>query len=70
MPFDLRATLKRLGLSQAKLAKRLGVHVNTVSGWMRGETPAYAIAWLDLMDEYRDYRKRVQAAFRSLGDAK
>lgn len=39
--------LKVLGWSKAELARRLGVHANTVLGW-KGEAPDYALAYLRL----------------------
>ena len=45
----------RLGLSQGKLAKRLNMHITTISKYERGVDPipitvAYAILWLDSQD--------------------
>jgi len=37
-PSALREVRENLGLSQAQIAKRLNLPVNTVSGWERGET--------------------------------
>lgn len=47
---DLAAPLMALSWTQAELARRLGVHVNTVSGWATGRTPMplYAQAYLKL----------------------
>jgi DNA-binding transcriptional regulator YiaG len=36
---ELKSLRKRLGVSQAKLAKGLGVTENTVARWERGEVP-------------------------------
>lgn len=38
--FDLGGALDALGWSQAELARRVDVHVNTVSGWATGRTEA------------------------------
>jgi Helix-turn-helix len=49
-PFDLASALEELGWSQAELARRLGLHVNTVSAWAtkRTEIPGPVRAYLDL----------------------
>lgn len=48
--FDLDAALSALGWSQAELARRVEVHVNTVSGWSTGRTqmPGPAKAYMTL----------------------
>ena len=38
-PTALRATRRRLGLSQRALAEALGVHWNTIARWERGQMP-------------------------------
>lgn len=43
----LHGALKRLDWSQADLSRRLGVHVNTVSGWATGK-----LAVPDYVEEY------------------
>lgn len=47
---DLAPSLLALGWSQAELARRLGVHINTVSAWATGKVklPMYAQAYLAL----------------------
>lgn len=51
---EIRAARKRAGLSQAALAKRVGVVQRTVGGWERGEnTPG--LAEPKLMAVLRDY---------------
>lgn len=47
---DLAAVLLALGWNQADLARRLGVHRNTVSAWATGkvEIPGPVLAYLDL----------------------
>lgn len=44
---EFEELLGRLGWSKARLARRLGVHANTVSAW-GGEAPGYALAYLRL----------------------
>jgi transcriptional regulator with XRE-family HTH domain len=41
---DLKAKLKELGLTQAKLAEMCGVHIRTAQRWCSGEVemPKYA----------------------------
>ncbi len=48
---ELRETLRALGWSQAKLASKLGLHVNTVSQWAVGDVPVpgYAIEYLRVL---------------------
>lgn len=45
---QLREALSELGWSQRELARRLRVHQNTVTQWMRGEAPGYAEAYVML----------------------
>lgn len=45
--------LRRSGLSRAALARRLGLHVNTVSNW-GDEAPEYALAYLRLLVRVRE----------------
>ncbi len=47
MAEDWQAMLKDLRWSKAELARRLGVHANTVLGWKDG-APDYALAYLRL----------------------
>ena len=48
---ELKTALKNLGMSQAKLAARLGLHVNTVSQWAVGDVPVpqYAAEYLRVL---------------------
>lgn len=51
---EFRATLKRLGLRQRKLAGLLGVDVNTVNRWATGKVapvPQYAELVLSLIEQ-------------------
>lgn len=43
---DLRADRRRLGLTQAALAARLGVTPNTIARWERGEIQMARAAWV------------------------
>jgi transcriptional regulator with XRE-family HTH domain len=45
---EIRAALESLDLTQAKVARHLGVNPATVSDWVRGKRPApqHFIAWL------------------------
>ena len=45
--YDLDEALRTLSWSRAELARRLGVHRNTVSGWTE-LVPGYAVAYLGL----------------------
>ena len=45
---DLNAALVELGWSRNELARRLGLHRNTVSNWGNA-LPPYALAYLRLM---------------------
>lgn len=59
---DFRDKLARLGWSQAKLARKLGVYPSTVSEWAgKGEAPKYAEAYLDLALEARSISDRFRA---------
>lgn len=49
--------LKALGWSKAELARRLGIHPNSVSKWDR--PPQYAMAYVRLALEVRAFCKRV-----------
>lgn len=50
-PQQLTDALTTLGWTQAELARRLGLHVNTVSAWATGKTeiPVYAAEYLRVM---------------------
>jgi DNA-binding transcriptional regulator YiaG len=45
-PTDLIAARKALGLSQAALARTLGVSLNTANRWEKGERPIPPYLWL------------------------
>jgi DNA-binding transcriptional regulator YiaG len=50
-----RATLKKLGLTQAEFARRLRVSTTAVQYWANGQrpVPGYAEAYLELLAEKR-----------------
>lgn len=55
-PAQFRAALKACGLTQRAFAERLGLAYSTVNRWATGEIkpiPRYAIAYLELLAEYR-----------------
>lgn len=53
MTKDFRAKLRRLGWSQADLARRLDVFPSTVTDWVnRDVVPGYAFAYLNLALDY------------------
>ncbi|HEX8473220.1 MAG TPA: helix-turn-helix transcriptional regulator [Pyrinomonadaceae bacterium] len=60
---ELRTRRVALGLSQAKLAERLGVDTMTVSRWERGvrSIPTYIALALEAI-EMREVQRRVEAA--------
>ena len=41
--------LKQIGWSQSYFARRLGVTPKTVGEWVKGEPPAYAMRYLELV---------------------
>lgn len=51
--------LSRSGLSKAELARRLGLDPTTPSKW-GGSPPKYALAYLGLYVEIREFCRRVQ----------
>lgn len=55
---EFQSTLRSVGLSQRKLAGRLGVAVTTVNRWATGHVvvPRYAEAYLEL------YAERIEIA--------
>ncbi len=54
--YDWQLALKELGWSQAELARRMGIHVNTVGAWGR-RAPRYVAAFLILCVQV----KRIQS---------
>lgn len=58
---QIRDARKRAGLSQAELAKRVGVVPRTVGGWERGETSP-SIAEQRLMEVLRNHLDNQEAA--------
>lgn len=53
MAKEFRVKLRRLGWSQADLARRLDVYPSTVTEWMnRGAVPGYALAYVNLALDY------------------
>ena len=51
--------LKYLGWSKAELARRLGLHPNTISHW-GDEAPGYALAYLRLAVRVREVAKELE----------
>lgn len=49
---DFESLLLRAGFTKRELARRLGVHPNTVSNW-GGSPPQYAYVYLDLVIRVR-----------------
>ncbi len=47
--------LDRAGLTKAELARKLGLHANSVTNW-RDNPPQYAVAYLELLIEYNRVR--------------
>ena len=45
--YDWQAALTELGWSKAELARRMGIHVNTVGAWGK-KAPSYIAAFLTL----------------------
>lgn len=52
LPFDLRATLSRLSLSQVSLARLTGQSPVTVNRWMSGSrpVPTWLPGWLEMYE--------------------
>lgn len=46
---EYRVALRRLGWSQAKLAGRLGFHVNSATNWGKSGPPAHVVEYLRVM---------------------
>lgn len=51
---NLKKLLKRKNVSQAELAKRLGVNKNTVLGWANGKTEPTYISLLGIFEFFRE----------------
>lgn len=53
----VKATCKKLGITQKQLAEDMGVAENTVSQWSRGviDTPKWAINMFELMIKAKKY---------------
>lgn len=47
--------LGRAGISKAELARRLGLHANSITNWGNCP-PQYAVAYLELLIEYNRVR--------------
>jgi len=58
--------LKQAGLTQAKLAKNLGISQNAVSKW-QGNPPQYATAYLEQYIENRELKQGKAWMRRYLG---
>lgn len=56
----LNAALDELGWSKARLARKLGVHVNTVTKW-GDEPPEYARAYLEAVVSKKRLRDELDA---------
>ena len=65
---ELRKLLKSAGISQADLARALGLHPNTITAW-RGQPPQYARAYLEVVSDAAAYlrlRAETKAAIDGL----
>ena len=51
--YDWQSALSALGWSKAELARRLGVHVNTVGSWGK-KAPRYVEAFLALCSQVNE----------------
>jgi transcriptional regulator with XRE-family HTH domain len=58
---EFKATLKRLGLSQHELSRRLGLAPSTVNRWAKGDgpVPQYAVAYLALLNNIAEMTKHL-----------
>lgn len=59
-PEHLRQSLRRLGMTQAELAREIGVALPTVSRWATGAVPipGYVPCIIDLMQRLRQAKKK------------
>ena len=62
MDFDLKAELKRLGMTQKEFADIANIHHNTVSQWIRGERemPKWVPVFLKLYEKSEALDKIVE----------
>jgi DNA-binding XRE family transcriptional regulator len=60
-PTDLIAARKALGLSQAALARTLGVSLNTTNRWEKGERAIPPYLWLAIEGLRHQHCKEYQA---------
>lgn len=52
MTFNIKSERTRIGLSQEEVARKLGVHVNTIRSWEQNETIPGSLNLMKLADFY------------------
>ena len=68
----IQVNLETLGWSGAELARRLGVHANSITWWVsrKGKVPKYATAYLDLALSIKALSGKVESLPRKRRKAK
>lgn len=57
--YDLDATLRRTGVKRAELARRLGLTKGACTHWKQNGVPTYVIAYLELLDHFNAYKRKI-----------
>ena len=63
---ELRKLLKSAGITQADLARALGLHPNTITAW-HGQPPQYARAYLEVVADAAAYQRLKGVVLTALG---